>query len=372
MIMTVLVLGRFPPPIDGQTIATERLASLLESEVPVKRINTEQPHSPERGAISSRMHRAGHFMRLRPRLRAELAESSGATVLWPAVSPDFFGHLRDLLTTVPALRPDQKVYAVVHRGNFRQVFESPFTSATAKRLVQRLRSVVFLTDHLSEQCAKWIPEEKRVVIPNTLDDDLIFSDSEVEDKRALRTTRERLCLLFVGHMIPSKGYLDVLEAFRIAHQNGVDFDGHFVGRWNADDDRENFNARVRDHGLEEVIHHHGPLSDRGAIKSLYRDADVLLLPTYYRNEAQPLVILEALSSATPVVSTRHAGIPEMIRHEKEGLLVAERDPDALARAVLRLSSIDYWTEISIQARQRFLSKFAPDQVRRKWMMLVEE
>lgn len=368
--MTVLVLGRFPPPIDGQTIATERLASLLESWVPVTRINTEQP-SPVRGEISSRMHRAGHFLRLRPRLRAELAELPGATVLWPAVSPDFLGHFRDFLTTVPALRPDQKVYAVVHRGNFRQVFESPFTSATANRLVQRLQGVVFLTDHLSEQCANWIPEHKRVVIPNTLDDNLIFSDDEVEAKQVRRRARGRLCLLFVGHMLPSKGYLNVLEALRMIQQNGVLFEGHFVGGWSTEGDRKDFDGRVRSYGLVDVVHHHGTLPERDAIKRLYGEADVLLLPTYYRNEAQPLVILEALSSATPVVSTRHAGIPEMIRHEREGLLVPARDPEALTHAVLRLSSIDYWTEISIQARQRFLSHYAPDQVCRMWMTLID-
>ena len=370
--MTVLVLGRFPPPIDGQTIATERLASLLESDVHVTRVNTEQPRGGKGGRTTSRMHRASHFVLLRPRLHAKLSDAPNATVLWAAVSPDLLGHLRDLLTTIPAIRPDQTAYAVVHRGNFRKLFESPFTGATAKRLVRRMHGFVFLTHHLSEQCAEWIPEYKRFVIPNTLDKQLIFSDADVEEKQAIRRTRKRLCLLFVGHMLPSKGYLDALEAIRAAHQCDVAVEAHFAGGWRRDDDRKEFVARVRSYGLESLVHHHGSLSERGAIKSLYRNADVLLLPTYYRNEAQPLVILEALSSGTPVISTKHAGIPEMIRHEKEGLLVPARDPESLARAVHRLSNIDFWRKMSLRARQRFLSHFSPSQVRRMWMTLIED
>jgi glycosyltransferase involved in cell wall biosynthesis len=62
--------------------------------------------------------------------------------------------------------------------------------------------------------------------------------------------------------------------------------------------------------------------------------DVAVLPSY--REAQGIVILEAMALSRPVVATNVGGIPEMIEHERTGLLVPPHDADALADAIVRL------------------------------------
>lgn len=62
--------------------------------------------------------------------------------------------------------------------------------------------------------------------------------------------------------------------------------------------------------------------------------DVAVLPSY--REAQGLAILEAMALRRPVVATAVGGVPEMIEHERTGLLVPARDPGALAAAIVRL------------------------------------
>ena len=51
----------------------------------------------------------------------------------------------------------------------------------------------------------------------------------------------------------------------------------------------------------------------------------------------PVAMMEALAMEVPVISTPVGGIPELIRHEETGLLVPQRDPDALAAAIARLA-----------------------------------
>lgn len=369
--MTIYVLGRFPPPIDGQTLATERLADLMETELDVERIDIQPPQT---SAVESRrqlIKRTSHFLKLRPRIKTRLAEAPDATVLWPAISPDVPGHFRDVTITVPAFQPDQHVYAVVHRGNFHRMFERPLTAVTAKRLVERISGFVFNTNHLSDRCAQWIPASKRIIIPNTVDDDLIFSDGEVSEKQEERTRRDRFSVLFISHMLPSKGYLDVLDGLILMQQKGVEVEGHFVGGWQHPQDREAFFERAREGGVQNDLTHHGAVAEREKIKELYRRADALLLPTYYPNEAQPHVLIEALNAGTPVVTTRHAGIPEMIRDGHEGLLVPAREPAALAKAVERLAQPDVWRELSRQARKTYVETYSPEDVRRRWRMLIE-
>ena len=363
--MSILVVGRFPPPFDGGSLATKRLADLLNGDADVHRLNIEPPVE-----ATSNVKRLAHFLRIRPQLRKTLKRYPRATILWPSISPDPTGHFRDVLVTLPAIRRDQRIVAVVHWGNFHFLFESGMMSATACRLVDRVDKFVFLSQGLSNQCASAIPEEKRVVIPNTIDDVTVLPEKDVAAKRRERAGRDKLNVLFVGHMMPSKGYLDTLEAVRLLAARSVPVKAHFAGGWMKQADRGAFLARVTSHNMEHIVLHQGAVSDRQAMRTLHRNADVLVLPTYYRNEAQPLAIIEALNAGTPVVSTAYRAIPDMVENGAEGYLVPPRDPEAIAEALQKLCDMENWTRMSIQARQRFESTFTPKRIREKWLRVV--
>ena len=82
-------------------------------------------------------------------------------------------------------------------------------------------------------------------------------------------------------------------------------------------------------------------------------------------------IVEALNAGTPVVTTRHASIPIMVREShQEALFVPPHDPQAIAAALRRLADTEQWTGFSHAARQRFLDHFSPEAVRRKWVALL--
>jgi glycosyltransferase involved in cell wall biosynthesis len=74
---------------------------------------------------------------------------------------------------------------------------------------------------------------------------------------------------------------------------------------------------------------------RGDARSkAYAEADVFCLPSY--RECLPCAILEAMAAGLPVVSTRVAGIPEAVQHERTGLLVEPGAREDLATALLSL------------------------------------
>ena len=64
--------------------------------------------------------------------------------------------------------------------------------------------------------------------------------------------------------------------------------------------------------------------------------DLLLFPSYYRGEGYPGIVIEAMQCGLPVVATRWRAIPEVVEHEKSGLLVAPRSVEELRSAILRL------------------------------------
>lgn len=369
---SLCVVGRFPPPLDGQAVATARLANLLDDHRRVLRVNvgaTEGDHVVAPGVLQ--LQRMGPALRLRTRVRQTLADAPDAPVLWPSISPSPLGHFRDRLTVAPAFGARQPVVGVVHRGDFDRLFTSPWTRRSGRQLVERLSALVFLTERLSGACARWVPSEKRRVIPNTISDDVIPDASQVQDKQARWAARlpdAPLRVLYLSAMIPSKGYKHVLEATALLRDRGIPVRTTFAGRWESDEAERVFAARIRQLGLAQAVEVLGGVS-REEAGALHLQADVLVLPTAYPVEAQPLVVIEALAAGTPVIVTRHAGLPEMISEGIEGRFVASASPSEIADAAETLRS--GWPTHSQAARERFELAYSPKAVCLQWLSLLD-
>jgi glycosyltransferase involved in cell wall biosynthesis len=267
------------------------------------------------------------------------------------------------------------VVGVVHRGDFSRLFTSGLTRASGRRLVQRLDALVFLTAGLADACARWVPDIKRLVIPNTIDEAATPSAGEVEPSRAERSARlsgprPSARLLYLSGLIPSKGYPDVVEALAVLRGRGVDARATFVGRWTSADAERAFHERIATLGVGGAVHVPGAVSDRAAVRRLYLTHDVFVLPTQYPFEAQPLTVIEALAAGTPVVVTRHAGLPEMVTGGAEAEFVRAGRPTEIADAVEALTG--RWARASAQARARFEAAYSSSAVRGQWHAALEE
>jgi glycosyltransferase involved in cell wall biosynthesis len=79
----------------------------------------------------------------------------------------------------------------------------------------------------------------------------------------------------------------------------------------------------------------GACNGREEIRRAYRDLDVVVVPSLWPENC-PNVILEAFAHGIPVVAANIGGIPELVRHESNGLLFERKDADGLARQLRRL------------------------------------
>ena len=78
--------------------------------------------------------------------------------------------------------------------------------------------------------------------------------------------------------------------------------------------------------------------DQDALPDYYAAADVLVMPSHY--ESFGMVALEAMACGTPVIASRVGGLTYTVRDEETGLLVPDRDPQALAIAIHRVIKRD--------------------------------
>ena len=105
-------------------------------------------------------------------------------------------------------------------------------------------------------------------------------------------------------------------------------------------------------------------------KNLLAGADLLVFPAF--SEAFPLVVLEAMSFALPVVSTNQGGIPDMVEEGVTGFLVPPGDERLLTDRLERLiRDPDLRKAMGHAGRQRFLERFTREKFDEKFCSILE-
>ena len=100
--------------------------------------------------------------------------------------------------------------------------------------------------------------------------------------------------------------------------------------------------------LEQIIEVHGWLSDEDLLK-IRKKAHVFLLPSY--NEGLPMALIEAMSLGLVPIVTPVGGIPEVIKHMENGIIVKPGDSDEISNFLdILFSDRNLLRELSINAR----------------------
>jgi glycosyltransferase involved in cell wall biosynthesis len=140
----------------------------------------------------------------------------------------------------------------------------------------------------------------------------------------------------VGRLVAFKGFEDLIDACAELARRRVDFACEIIGDGPL---RERLQTKIEQLDLSSRVNLLGSLSQNAVLEKL-QAADLFALAattdTQGATDVFPTVILEAMASARPVVSTRLAGIPELVVHGETGTLVSPSDTTALAQALEQL------------------------------------
>lgn len=158
-------------------------------------------------------------------------------------------------------------------------------------------------------------------------------------------------ILAVGRLVEKKGFDTLIEACAILQSREVAFHCTIIG---DGPQKEALNGMIMDRGLSSAVSLKGSRPQNDVLDELH-GAAVFAAPCVMATDGDrdglPTVLLEAMASGTPCVSTHVTGIPEVIREEETGLLVPQRDPVALANAIARLlNDVDLRVDLSQRAR----------------------
>lgn len=168
-------------------------------------------------------------------------------------------------------------------------------------------------------------------------------------------------VLGVGRLVEKKGFSYLLDASALMRSKGVSFCCEIIGGGELESDLQ---KQIQKLDLSEHVRLLGPMSQSN-VKQKIRQAKLLAAPCVHAEnddrDGLPTILLEAMALGTPCISTPVTGIPEVLLAGKTGLMVAERDPAALADACeLLLADQQLCDELSLNGRRLIEEQFDID------------
>lgn len=248
----------------------------------------------------------------------------------------------------------------IRGGDFERFYrgKEPAGQQRIRAVLKRCAAVVAVTSEtanfLSQLCLRNVR-----IIPNAID---------VLPFRATPPRRPRRWL-FVGWILPVKGLIELLEALRAFPDATLTIVGPFVDQ-DGRSSSELFEATCSRLGVRERVRLLPEMSS-DQVRPMYREHDLFIFPTH--REGFPNVLLEAMEAGLPIVATSVGGIPDMIEHGKQGLLVQPHSAAQVEHAIRTLDEDPLFAaRLGLAARQRVVERYAVDQIAEAWHGLYRE
>ena len=253
----VCIISQFPPPMHGLSKAVDTIVnSYLNNKYDLEIIDTKNNK-----AILKTIYKI---------------MISDADLFYFTISQSVGGNLRDLLILKLLRFQKKKCLIHLHGGYYRKLIENDVSKIQKKmnyRAIKGLDGVIVLSASLKSIFEGMITPERIFTVENCADDEFILPEEDARKKCETLINKSEHRVLYLSNFIKEKGYREVLNLAL----------------------------------LEKKQH-------------LLRECDMFILPTRYPNEGQPISILEAMGNAMFIITTDHAGIPDVVQDGKNGVV----------------------------------------------------
>jgi glycosyltransferase involved in cell wall biosynthesis len=360
--LKVIVVGPLPPPINGMTRMTEIvLRSSLASEAGIKHVDISDHRSIGRVArveLTNVVLALWHGI-----LFSTVLIRHRPDIVYLPIARDRLGFLRDLLFLLPSRLLQKRVVVHLHSRDFWRFYsgENGWLRWLIRVALAGDVTAIVLGETLRGAFGHLLPAERVHVVRNGIPD--IGAGAHPSERQPV--------VLHLATLCREKGVFDLIAAAEQLCRRVPGARFVLAGDWYDEGERQDAVARIAASGAEDRFELTGTV-DGEAKADLLRSAAVMAFPTSYRYEAQPLVLIEALSAGTPVVATRLGAIPEIVEDGIEGYLVDRDDIAALVERLERvLTDLDLRTRMGYAARARYIREFTAERfaatLRQVWM-----
>jgi glycosyltransferase involved in cell wall biosynthesis len=227
-------------------------------------------------------------------------------------------------------------------------------------------------------CSRWLAEEVRgrmavrtpiEVIPNGIDLALFDRDEGIDIHERFGIPRDRVKVFFANRLEERKGIHIVRDLIGDVLEQHPDAAFVLAGADSSSVVERELKPALAARNLRDGLYYVGKL-ELGAVRACLKQCDVFLLPSIWENA--PYSLLEAMAAGKAIVASDCGGVPEILRHEVDGLVARTGDVDSFRRALERLLRSDsVRRRFGRSARQRVEARFSDEIVARRSLAFYE-
>lgn len=360
----LVFIGPLPPPILGESIALKSLydARRLHEEFNVKKINLNRKNFENPGGLSVEKIVTDSLAIIRSLF---FTLQSKEPIIYISISQTKLGLLRDcMIIHLCKMFRKSKVVVHLHGNNLGATIDAT-SGFIHKFIVGSLRKVdigIVLGSKLSGNYKGLV--DRVEVVSNGIPLDFIKKE-ELEG----RESNDNVSLLYLSNLMVEKGYVELVKAVASLVAEGQSVKLDLVGAIQNENEFQKVKKFIETNNLEESIQYHGVKKGEEK-KQFFLKSDLMVLPTKYKVEGQPMSIIEGMAAGLPIISSDRGIIAEMI--EGCGVLV-EPSVEDLKKAIKQLAfNTEERLRLGKMSRETFENFYTEDKYSEAMINLFNE
>lgn len=319
----ILLIGPLSPPITGNSLANDVVIKNFKNSksIDIDSINMQfEVFKNNLGKFTLKK----TFFYIKKYLK--IYKIFGKEIIYITPGQTFFGVIKYAPFIYLAKLLQKQVVLHIHGNYLKTQYDllSGIRKYFFEKTLNKAGKGIVLSKSLLGNLTPFLPLSNIYVVPNFVEDYLRPLNFKIRKDEPLK-------ILFLSNLMTEKGVLDLLKALRLLKEKNIEFEAKFAG--NIEDKIKStiiplFNSKE--------IKYLGMVIGQQK-KELLKWSNVFVLPTFYRMEGVPISILEAMANGNIIVTTKHAGIPDIIS-ERNGFFVKPQSYKAIANQLMYIGS----------------------------------
>lgn len=346
----VVIIGKVPPPYLGTSIWFDilRKSKLGESfDIQWFNVNTHRDFSTlGKGSYRNVWPNIILYFRFRLMLRS----FKPALILIP-ISQSTPGFLKDSIF-IRLARKRGKTLIMLHGSNIKNwLNNSPrWVNRYFINTLENTYGAIVLGKNLRYLFSQLYSEDKIFVVPNGL---------TVNNLPEKVKKRSKIIIRYIGSLTKSKGTIELIEAAKILKESDTEFIMILNGVWRDVEFKNKCLKIIEENSLP--VQYGGEVTGEEKIKT-YSDSDIFVF-TPNKPEGHPMIIVEAMASGLPIISTNQGAITESVQDGLNGYIVKTDAPEEIADKILFLiNNPETRISMGLESRRLYLENFTEEKM----------
>ena len=318
----VLLIGPFPNPISGVSIANSKVEEILRNsqQVRVDKIDMSFPDFNDTvGKFSFKKLIFFFFVNL------SVYKVLGAQIIYITPGQSFFGILKYAPFILLSSILKKEIIIHVHGNYLHLEYQSlkGIKKWIFSFLISRCTKGIVLSSSLQRNLTPFLAKHIIQIISN-------FADQSLFD--VIIQKSDELRIIYLSNLMDEKGIVYLLNALEELSSQNITFEARIAGNIDAQNEEK---LRTKMKKIPQVTYL-GVVQGREKT-GLLEWGTVFVLPTFYKMEGQPISILEAMATGNVVLTTKHSGIPDIFENEVNGFYIEKQDTQSITSKLKMLN-----------------------------------